>query len=184
MTIAATNSHPRIHTTGPVHHFVRVPPDPADGTPAVVYYYLGTCQTNPVIRIRKNRLNVMNDLGGRVVPFQELEQGESASISLLLNRFSNTAYSSLMTLPQGTWSSESPGVETRYHRGQLTYGLHTFGLYQIFDWYGQSFPGADQIIQGYYWPTCEIVDHDTHIVHALYCHEVRSPVIGIPSSPR
>lgn len=159
MAISITTSYPRIHTTGAVHNVIVYPADPGDGTPAVAYYYLGTCEVTPQISIKKVRLPVKNDLGGRILPFQEIQQGETAEISMLLNRYSNTAYGAMLALPQGNWASESAGAETRYNRGRLVYGLNTFGLIQVFDWYSSTFPGADKLIPGYYWPTCELVDH-------------------------
>jgi hypothetical protein len=72
-----------LYTTGAIEHFVTV---------AGTTYYLGTATTAPEIENRPAFLNVINDLGGRTVPFQKVPDRSQHIITTTLNRFDWAVY--------------------------------------------------------------------------------------------
>lgn len=73
---------PGVNVTGPCHHFV-------DGV------YLGTSERSPIIRVRDTYEDVMNALGGVILPFERLPQGSEAFITSLLTRFATDGQGNL-----------------------------------------------------------------------------------------
>jgi hypothetical protein len=68
------------YTPGPRHLFIRFR---TENLPR----YLGTCVLAPEPEHEKFKLPVMNDIAGRSVPFQLVDDGESAQCVAVLNRF-------------------------------------------------------------------------------------------------
>lgn len=133
----ADPTYPAYHVTGPVHHYVRLPGD-------ALPYYLGTCETQPRVAITHVRRPIMNDVAGPDIPAQKKDGGHGATLSVLLNRFS-----------QGTFAYLRPaGLQGRFSRGQLIYGVKTFELWQVFENYLDATVRAQypDLPIGYYWP--------------------------------
>lgn len=73
---------------GPIHHFVR----PFGQSP---FDYLGTAQTDPMIKEGDSFLPVFNSLGGRSVPTQLIFDRRKATVVTTLNRFNWTTFNVL-----------------------------------------------------------------------------------------
>jgi hypothetical protein len=166
------DSYPQFHVTGPVHHFVRTGAFGTTGsdtsaTPSSKpIWYLGTCETTPILRINRYSRPIFNDIGGRSVPMQETHDGHDADIGLLLTRFSQKAYQILQAYPAtGTNTAVTdpefqPGVETLLSRGALVYGPRTFELWQFFSYYGSAAQQLNSNMPiGYYWPQVKLGQH-------------------------
>lgn len=162
--MAINNSFPAFHTTGAVHNYVRVGGfNGATGnpgtrpTPLGEIWYLGTCETQPVLSIDRKSVPIFNDVGGRSIPVQKTYDGEVGTIGLMLSRFSQAAYGVLQA-PSATTEPEI-GKETFLSRGSLLYGKRTFELWQWFSFFGSdaATPGMQC---GFYWPQVELVKHN------------------------
>lgn len=149
-------SYPAIHTTGPIHHYLR-----ASGTFGTGdIWYLGTCETQPVLRINRYSKAVFNDIAGRSIPIQETHDGHDADIGLALSRFSQLAYLQLQKYSDSANSIyEGNGDETFLSRGSLVYGPRTFELWQWFSFYNTPAAQAN-MPAGYYFPQCKLVGHE------------------------
>ncbi len=169
--MALNTSYPAFHTTGPIHNFVRtggfgITGVDTSATPASKpIWYLGTCETQPILRITRYGRPIFNDIGGRSVPMQETHDGSDADIGLMLSRFSQSAYSALQTYAAngtaptpGTDREPQPGVEDLLSRGSLVYGPRTFELWQFFSFYG-SVAATTGCPIGYYWPQVKLGQH-------------------------
>ena len=149
-------SYPAIHTTGPIHHYIR-----ASGTYGTGdIWYLGTCETQPVLRINRYSKAVFNDIAGRSVPIQETHDGHDADLGLALSRFSQLAYLQLQKYSDSNNSVyEANGDETFLSRGSLVYGARTFELWQWFSFYN-TVAAQNSMPCGYYFPQCKLVAHN------------------------
>lgn len=147
-------SFPAYHVTGPVHHYVRVP-DPYNLGSQNAIEYLGTCEVQPRVQVTYAKVPIMNDIAGRSLPAQKKDDGQSATIAALLNRFSqNTLYNlRAADLVYGA------GRQGRFARGLLMYGVKTFELWQVFENYLDPDTRAQypDLPIGYYWPQVEWV---------------------------
>lgn len=88
--------------------------------------YLGTCVTAPEPEEEQFKIPVMNDLGGRSVPFQLVQDGETASLVCTLNRFDLTVARLLRAQSSGRFSVLGIGNETNIARGTLVIGVSDF----------------------------------------------------------
>jgi hypothetical protein len=135
--MAVQTSNPAIHVTGPVHLFVE--------TPAHAFYspsetakiwYLGTCETQPQVKHQRMRLDVFNDIGGRKVPFQQIEQGEIGLLGFMLTRFSYTAYQAIQKSGgldgNGTTAGMGAGKESNLGRGALSLGRTSMRIWMLY----------------------------------------------------
>jgi hypothetical protein len=155
----ATNSFPSVNVTGPVHHYIQAP-----GQNSANIYYAGTAESTPQMQMRIYKKDVKNTIAAGTLPFQRTSDGEAATVSVLLNRFSQLAlHIALLSDSTGGDLIPAVGSETRWNRGSLIFGQKTFQLWQVFD----SFfaPGGVDVGEnlpiGFYWPQVEILDHDT-----------------------
>lgn len=165
-------SLPSMHVTGPVHIFAR--------TPAHVWYspaetakiwYVGTCETQPQVKHAKMRLDVFNDLGGRKVPFQQLEQGEIGLLGFLMTRFSQTGYNAIRKAGgldgNTTDAGNGPGYESSFARGAFSLGRVSVELWLLYQFgFGADIPGVagpattPGLPRGRYYPTAMLGAHE------------------------
>lgn len=116
------------HVTGPQEIAVRFRGQ-AQGS------YLGTAVTAPEIDLNFATINVMNDLGGRSVPFQKVFDGEQHVLSAVLNRVDMTVLKQIRDL---THNVSNLGYEGQIERGTLMIGNNDFELQFNNVFYGQS----------------------------------------------
>lgn len=145
----AIPSFPSVHTTGPVHHYVRT----AD---ASSIYYLGTAEVSPKMQVQRAYVDVINDKSGPILPHQRIDAGESAVIGVMLTDFSKSALSAVMMAGAIKGLRTGPAIGGGLSRGSLVFGQQTFELWQVFDFYGttQATPGLEP---GRYWPQVTLV---------------------------
>lgn len=170
--MAVEASLPSIHVTGPVHIFARTPAH-AFYTPAETakIWYLGTCETQPQVKHAKMKLDVFNDIGGRKVPFQQIEQGEIGLLGFLLTRFSKSAYLAIRRAGgiDGTGADVGAGVgyESSFGRGAFTLSRTSVELWLLYQFgFGADTPGlagpatTDGLARGRYYPTAVLGAHE------------------------
>lgn len=104
-----------IRTPGAQLLFVRFrsnpPTVPATGTAQ----YLGTCIAHPDFDEDDAVIPIMNDLGGRSKPFQEVQDGNSARVTCVLNRYDYDVVQAVRSLTSGA----PPGTSTSGIGGSL-----------------------------------------------------------------
>jgi hypothetical protein len=112
-----------VNTPGPIDHYInfRTPDGGLEG-----WAYLGTAVSAPETDGDLHYLDVFNDLGGRSVPFQLVEDGQNDVVASTMNRFDPIIYSSLRDI-----SGFGDGVDTALTRGQLAIGALDFQLLLI-----------------------------------------------------
>lgn len=153
----AVASFPDVHVTGPVQHFVR-----ATTSTTSEIWFLGTAEVTPQMQRRRYRQNVMNDLAGKTLPFQKTYDGEAATVSTLLTRFSKSAWTAILDAGRTRSLLGGPvGTESRWSRGAPVYGQMTFELWQVYDNYFNPAGATLDLEIGWYWPQVELVQHDT-----------------------
>lgn len=111
------------YTPGPQHVYARFRSNP-------VAAYLGTCVRAPDPEHEFSYLDVMNDIGGRSVPYQLVQDGENARIVLVMNRFDIVVCRQIRALQAaaGGGSVSQLGTTTAYGRGTLVIGSSDFEL--------------------------------------------------------
>ncbi len=82
------------HVTGPNFVFLNFP------TLSSTVFFLGTCQVAPRMRINRAYKPVMNDLGGQLLPFERISQGQEGQLIMQLNRFDQAVYAKLADTPR------------------------------------------------------------------------------------
>jgi hypothetical protein len=117
------------HTYGPIDVYARL----RNGTAA----YLGTTVAGPEPEAEQSFLPVINDLGGRSVPFQVVYDGAEHLVTLVLNRFDYSVWSTLRALTPG-----GLGADAGVSRGTLVLGVYDFELILIFTY--KNAPAAAQ----------------------------------------
>lgn len=125
-----------IFTPGPIDHYVKV-----DGL--FPWTYLGTAVLAPDQEGEFYKIPVLNDLGGRSVPFQLVQDGEEWTVSTTLNRFDMAVLTRIRTL-QSRGPGEVPlvGAESGRARGTLVIGVNDFQLYLANSYSGTPSAGA------------------------------------------
>lgn len=129
-----------IRTPGPITAFAALR-DTAGNLSAG--FYLGTCVTAPEPEGEKFKIPVMNDLGGRSVPFQLVKDGETWLIPLTMNRFDYTLCQQIRALDGG---GAPVGSETGLARGTLVIGISDFVLCLVNQYAGT--PSAGTFVGG------------------------------------
>lgn len=154
--MAAPLALPDIHVTGAIHHWIQVRGDSN-------YYYLGTAEITPQMQRHKSRQVVMNDIWGKSLAAQKTYDGESATISCLLTRFSRTTWDILLRSGEAGLLNVAgyAGTETRISRGHRVFGLSDFHLWQVFDFALFPTVASANLELGWYWPQVTLEDHDT-----------------------
>lgn len=158
------DSAPGIKVTGPVHHFVQITtPYIAASTTAAgagSVFYLGTAEVQPQIKVKKVAIPVKNDIMGRLLPVQQVYQGQMGQIGVALNRFSLRALNEIKVL--GGTGGVYKGRDYYNSVGMLEFGNLTFRLWQVNGFYNFGTPvtGVSEIPPGRYWPNVRLDDED------------------------
>ena len=131
-------------TPGPINIFVRF----RNQATAV---YLGTCVTAPENEEEKYKIPVLNDLGGRSVPFQLVQDGQVDYVYATVNRFDYFVVQNIKNVESGappTGAAPNPaiGIETGLARGTLTIGISDFELILTNQYFGTT--SAGQFVGG------------------------------------
>lgn len=152
----AAPSYPDIHVTGAIHHYIQVPGDSN-------IWYLGTAEISPVMQRHKNFQYVLNDIWGKTLPAQKTYDGEAATVSVLLTRFSRTAWDRVLRSGEASLLNVAgySGFETRISRGHGVFGRSSFRLWQVFDFALFPTVASYGLELGWYWPQVTVEDHDT-----------------------
>lgn len=103
-------------TPGPIHLFAAINNSPT---------YLGTCVAAPEPEGEKFKIPIMNDLAGRSVPFQLVQDGEVWMVMATMNRFNLAAIYALLAREGG---GANVGSETNIARGTLYMGVNDWKL--------------------------------------------------------
>lgn len=123
-------------TPGPIHLFARFRSNP-------VAAYMGTCVKAPDPDHEFYYADVMNDLSGRQVPYQLIQDGENAVIVCVLNRFDINVCRGVRALhgAAGGGVVSGLGSETAYARGTLVIGSSDFELVMVNSYYNTPAAG-------------------------------------------
>ena len=164
----ATATLPNFQATGAIHAWLGSPYGfgVSNGSP---FYggplYLGTAESTPTIEITNQTKTVMNDITGPTLPAQKIDNGESATVGILLNRFSKSTLAAALNLQAGALINNGTGTlgrRSRFSRGQLQYGITTCQLYLVYDLVAGDptnarimYPGIEM---GWYFPQVEIIN--------------------------
>lgn len=127
-------------TPGPIDLFCRFRPGPAQNFGSPVY--LGTCVVAPEPEEEQFKIPVMNDLGGRSVPFQLVQDGEKARLNATLNRFDLDVARLLRAQSSGLFTVDGIGAETPIARGTLVIGVSDFEFILKNRYFGQPVAGG------------------------------------------
>lgn len=181
-------SYPDVHVTGAVHHYVRIAGAQNLEEPIL---YLGTAEITPIIQEISHGQDVMNDIAGKTLPLQRTDDGSEAIIAVALTYFSKEAHAAIKSAGIRAGRRLAPGIETRWSRGGLKFGVTTIELWQVFENYfnpntvGGKSAGLEP---GFYWPQCELVNADfpksgTQAQTALVVFTAR-PVFAAQANPQ
>lgn len=164
---------PDIHVTGAIHHWIQT-------RDIQVPWYLGTAEITPQIQLRQYYTDKIVPVAGGTLPYQRTYDGEAATVSVLLTRWSKTTELYLREAGTAAKVMDGPGEGTRWSRGSLAYGSKDMQLWQIFE-FGRT--GAETVASpnleiGWYWPAVtldlfSIVSAGTQAERALVvfdCH--------------
>lgn len=164
----ALPSFPDIHVTGPVHHYIQIPDDPGPGgahlskhhSQTKHIYYLGTAEITPQIQITRYRQTVLNDLSGKSLPIQKTLDGEAATVSVMLTRFSKIALDRLARSGMFRAIHTVPGVETKWSRGSPVFGNTSVRLWQVFEnFFAPPHLRTIGLEIGWFWPNAELFEN-------------------------
>jgi hypothetical protein len=120
-------------TCGPIEHFVVFPGQS-------IATYLGSAVLAPEQEAEDFKIPVLNDLGGRSVPFQLVQDGEQWMVMTTLNRFDLAVCRAIRALPGG---GAPLGSETGIARGTLVIGLSDFQLILVNSYAGTPSAGVN-----------------------------------------
>lgn len=125
-----------LRTPGPIHLFARFRSNP-------VAAYLGTCVAAPDPGGEKNTIPVMNDLSGRSVPFQLIQDGETCMVMATMNRFDLVVFQGILALSSNAGGGNVAllGTETGFARGTFVLGVSDFELIIINGYAGTAAQG-------------------------------------------
>jgi hypothetical protein len=129
-----------IFTPGPIDLFCRF--RPSAGGSIVDASYLGTCVVAPEPEHEQFKIPVMNDLGGRSVPFQLVQDGENASLIATINRFDLNVARLLEAQSSGFFNVKGIGQESPIARGTLVIGVSDFEFILRNRYVGQPVAGG------------------------------------------
>ena len=133
-------------TPGPLHLFANITAGANQGSA-----YLGTCVTAPEQEGEKFKIPIMNDLSGRSVPFQLVQDGETWMVMATMNRFNYFAIQTLLAREAAQGGGNDPGSETGYARGTLYIGVSDWQLVVVSGYAGTPAAGdfgADNFLPG------------------------------------
>ena len=166
-------------TPGPIDHFVRFR---GQGT----FIYLGTAVLAPNQEAEDFKIPILNDLGGRSVPFQLVQDGEQWLLMTTLNRFDMAVLNTMRALPgAGPGQGAVLGEETGRARGTLVIGVSDFEMVLVNSYAGTPSAGvnASQLNAGRGFASCSILKYresteGTRVLEAslaIQCNNVFNP---------
>lgn len=166
-------------TPGPIDHYVQF-----RGASQAVY--LGTAVIAPEQEAEDFKIPVLNDLGGRSVPFQLIQDGEQWLVMTTLNRFDLSVCRAMRALISG--GPDQPktlGSETGRARGTLVIGSSDFQLILVNTYAGTPSAGANagdlNAARGFYSSTILKYKESTagtrvlEVSMAIQCNNVFNP---------
>lgn len=125
-----------VFTPGPIDHYVQVA---GQSTPL----YLGTAVLAPDQEAEDFKIPILNDLGGRSVPFQLVQDGEQWIVSTTMNRFDMAVANLIRALPsRGPGEGLALGSESGRARGTLVIGVNDFQLILVNTYAGTPSAGT------------------------------------------
>lgn len=157
----AQASFPEVHVTGAIHAFVL-----GDLTGETEPFYLGTTEVTPQVQRQRLSSEVMNDIKAKKLPFQKTDDLEEHNISLMLTRFSRSAWDNILSAGVAAGRVLAPGgvpdagTFTRWTAGGLVYGVRTFQLWLLFENFFNPFGASTGLEIGWYYPQVELLNHD------------------------
>jgi hypothetical protein len=117
--------------TGPAHIYV-------GKRPAGDFLYLGTAELAPSIQIVPAFQPVFNDIGGELVEFDSMYDGEKAIVAADINRYNEAVLAAMQARPFHTADSV-PGFGNRLSRGTLMLqGGNAYPLYLKYSFFGTT----------------------------------------------
>ncbi len=133
---------------GPIHHFVIFR---NQSTP----FYLGTAVLAPEPENEKFKIPIMNDLGGRSVPFQLIQDGETWYVVSTMNRFNLPLARDIRALESG---GAGLGQESGFARGTFSIGISDFMLILLNGYATTPAAGTvpDRLNVGRQWFSCNL----------------------------
>lgn len=114
------------HALGTIHHFVRF-----RGEAAALY--LGTAEVTPLVDGEPMLLEVKNDLAGRQLGIQDVDDGERHTVSTVINRFDFTTWKRVSDRYYHLGTVASRGLDDKNKRGSLIRGIGDFQLILLYD---------------------------------------------------
>lgn len=191
---------PGMFTKGPILHYVVIPQHNTS-----IAYFLGTDVSSPKERQEQYELPVMNDLGGRSVRFQSVNDGEEWKVYTTLNRFDMNVIRALRYLKSGVsfnvagggfpnplaFAPTNPplGTQNNLARGSLVIGAQDFQLILINSYAGTLAAGlpvaaAADLATARAWYTCSIAAYEeeqeatrvTEVSMVIECRNAFNPV--------
>lgn len=147
-------------TPGPIHLFCRF-------RNSTQPYYMGTCTVAPEQEINTHFIPVPNDIAGRSVPFQIVQDGEDGIVMASMNRFDYQLIQSLRalrsggpgTIPTNLTGNANVGSEAAYARGTLVLGLTDFQLIAFNEYAGTASSGNLDLPVGRLFASCVIENY-------------------------
>jgi len=109
------------HAIGPQELFVRF-----RGTSQ--WQFVGTAVQAPEPELTPNFLEVFNDYGGRLTPFNLVYDGETGLVPIVVNRMDLQVCRSLRDMAGTAGNLNAFGVDSMLERGSLVFGIYDFEL--------------------------------------------------------
>lgn len=137
-------------TPGPILHFVQFN-KPVLGYGIGSPVFLGTAVVAPDQEEEENKIPVLNDLGGRSVPFQLIQDGSLWIVLTTLNRFDLGVCRAIRSLQSGgpgeATNLNTLGSESGRARGTLVIGSQDFQLILVNSYGGTPSSGLPVAVQ-------------------------------------
>lgn len=143
----------RLHSFGPVHHFVRFRGE-------ALGLYLGTAEVSPRVDVTPYTLGVMNDLAGRQTAYQDVDDGEEHAVASVLNNVDIAVFKRVRDRVDHLADPNTHGFDDRHRRGSMVRGYGDFQLILIYEFTGvlPAHPQADvDMQQGRIYASCPFV---------------------------
>src|SRR5271166_6121593 len=138
-----------LHCTGPIFVYSL----DASGNPQ----QLGTCEQYPISQDDYSWDEVMNDIGGSMIGFDEQYMGQLEVFSLELNRFNIAVSSFEEAAPSPGSTITVPGFDNALSRGMfLNQNSQGFPLWLKFSFFGTANATPDLPI-GVFYPNCRMI---------------------------
>lgn len=169
----------QIWSTGPVHIFVGTGGTSNFSGRSLTPAFLGRAEKAPQIVENPLYEPVFNDAGGQMEPIDELFQGVTASVSVVLTQWNEAVLRSLSAVGQ----PGSTGV-TAFGQPMAQFGL-TYPVYLLFQ--NAALPGYAGMPGGYRFWSCKMVNHQvmpgTTAQRHQFVWDAKRAFVPVGSSP-